>query len=47
MWTGRPGMARELAGRSRDLLPLLAGRQIPRELFDGDGVALVWSLAAR
>jgi uncharacterized protein (TIGR03083 family) len=41
------GQGAELAGRGRDLLPLLAGRQIPRELFDGDGVGLVWPLAAR
>lgn len=36
-----------LAGRGRDLLPLLAGRQISRELFDGDGVSRVWPVTAR
>jgi uncharacterized protein (TIGR03083 family) len=41
------GHGAQLNGRSRDLLPLLAGRQIPRELFHGDGIALVWPLAAR
>lgn len=37
----------ELAGRSRDLLPLLAGRLVPRELFHGPGVARAWTLADR
>jgi uncharacterized protein (TIGR03083 family) len=41
------GHGPELAGQSRDLLPLLAGRPIPRELFHGDGVAVVWPVAAR
>ena len=41
------GHGAELTGRSRDLIPLLAGRAVPRELFDGDGVARAWSLAAR
>ena len=41
------GEGAELAGRSRDLLPLLAGRLIPGELFTGDGVARAWSLADR
>jgi uncharacterized protein (TIGR03083 family) len=41
------GQGAQLAGRSRDLLPLLAGRHIPRELFDGDGVAHVWPVTAR
>jgi uncharacterized protein (TIGR03083 family) len=41
------GEGAELTGRSRDLLPLLAGRAVPRELFDGEGAARAWSLAAR
>src|ERR1700722_17313810 len=41
------GQGAQLAGRGRDLLPLLAGRQVPRELFDGEGVAVVWPVAAR
>ena len=41
------GQGPQLAGRSRDLLPLLAGRRIPRERFDGDGVARVWSVNTR
>jgi uncharacterized protein (TIGR03083 family) len=41
------GDGEELAGRSRDLLPLLAGRLVPRELFHGPDVARAWSLADR
>jgi uncharacterized protein (TIGR03083 family) len=41
------GDGEELAGLSRDLLPLLAGRLVPRELFHGPGVARAWSLADR
>ncbi len=41
------GQGAELTGCSRDLMPLLAGRAVPRELFDGEGVARAWSLAAR
>jgi uncharacterized protein (TIGR03083 family) len=41
------GAGAELAGRGRDLLPLLAGRRVPRELFTGDGVARAWSPADR
>jgi uncharacterized protein (TIGR03083 family) len=41
------GEGEELVGQSRDLLPLLAGRLIPSELFTGDGVARAWSLADR
>lgn len=41
------GDGEELAGRSRDLLPLLAGRLVPRELFRGAGAARAWSLADR
>ena len=37
----------ELRGRSRDLLPLLAGRKISRELFSGPGADLAWSLVTR
>ncbi|MGH3302483.1 MAG: maleylpyruvate isomerase family mycothiol-dependent enzyme [Streptosporangiaceae bacterium] len=41
------GQGAELTGRSRDLLPLLAGRAVPHEFFDGAGAARAWSLAAR
>lgn len=41
------GQGAELRGRSRDLVPLLAGRAVPHELFEGDGAARAWSLAAR
>ncbi len=41
------GEGAELAGRSRDLVPLLAGRSVPHELFRGHGAARAWSLAAR
>lgn len=41
------GDGEELAGRSRDLLPLLAGRLVPRENFYGPGVARAWTLAYR
>jgi uncharacterized protein (TIGR03083 family) len=41
------GHGAELAGRSRDLLPLLAGRAVPHELFEGAGAARAWSLADR
>ena len=41
------GDGEELAGRSRDLLPLLAGRLVPGELFRGPGVARAWTLADR
>jgi uncharacterized protein (TIGR03083 family) len=41
------GHGAQLSGRGRDLLPLLAGRRIPRELFDGDGVSTVWPVTAR
>jgi uncharacterized protein (TIGR03083 family) len=44
-WSAGDGA--RLAGRSRDLVPLLAGRQIPRELFDGDGAARVWPVTAQ
>jgi hypothetical protein len=39
------GQGAELRGRGRDLLPLLAGRQIPHELFSGAGADRAWSLA--
>jgi uncharacterized protein (TIGR03083 family) len=39
------GQGAELCGRSRDLLPLLAGRKISRELFSGPGADRAWSLA--
>jgi uncharacterized protein (TIGR03083 family) len=41
------GQGAELAGASRDLLPLLAGRSIPRDKFEGEGVARAWSRASR
>jgi uncharacterized protein (TIGR03083 family) len=41
------GAGAELAGRGRDLVPLLAGRRIPRERFDGAGVATIWPVAPR
>jgi|SRR5215469_2334443 len=41
------GEGAELTGRSRDLVPLLAGRAVPRTLFHGEGAARAWSLAAR
>jgi uncharacterized protein (TIGR03083 family) len=41
------GHGAELTGRTRDLLPLLAGRAVPRELFGGSGAAHAWSLADR
>jgi uncharacterized protein (TIGR03083 family) len=41
------GDGEEMAGRSRDLLPLLAGRLVPRELFHGPGAARAWTLADR
>lgn len=41
------GEGAELTGRSRDLVPLLAGRAVPRRIFDGEGAARAWSLAAR
>ena len=41
------GQGAELRGRSRDLLPLLAGRKISRELFSGPGADRAWSLATQ
>lgn len=41
------GKGAQLAGRSRDLMPLLAGRTVPHELFQGDGAARAWLLAAQ
>jgi uncharacterized protein (TIGR03083 family) len=41
------GDGEELAGRSRDLLPLLACRAVPGDLFQGPGAARAWSLADR
>ena len=41
------GQGAELRGRSRDLLPLLAGRKISRELFSGPGADRAWSLATK
>src|SRR5215469_15883948 len=38
------GEGTELTGRSRDLIPLLAGRAVPRDRFDGEGAARSWSL---
>jgi uncharacterized protein (TIGR03083 family) len=41
------GRGAELTGQSRDMLPLLAGRSVPHELFGGPGAARAWSLAVR
>jgi uncharacterized protein (TIGR03083 family) len=41
------GEGAELRGRSRDLLPLLAGRRISRDLFSGPGADRAWSLASQ
>lgn len=41
------GDGAELTGLGRDLVPLLAGRAVPREVFDGEGAARAFSLAAR
>lgn len=41
------GDGAQLAGRGRDLVPLLAMRRIPYELFDGDGVPRIWPLTVR
>ncbi|MGB6454018.1 MAG: maleylpyruvate isomerase family mycothiol-dependent enzyme [Streptosporangiaceae bacterium] len=41
------GSGADLAGASRDLLPLLAGRQIPHDRFRGAGAARAWSLASQ
>jgi uncharacterized protein (TIGR03083 family) len=40
------GEGAELTGKSRDLLPLLAGRAVPRERFDGAGATRAWAQAA-
>jgi uncharacterized protein (TIGR03083 family) len=44
-WSAGDGA--ELTGLATDLVPLLAGRTIPRELFGGAGATRAWSLAAR
>jgi uncharacterized protein (TIGR03083 family) len=41
------GEGARLSGHSRNLLPLLAGRRVPRDLFDGVDVTHVWPVAAR
>ena len=41
------GQGDELRGRGRDLLPLLAGRKIPHELFSGPGADRAWSMAGQ
>lgn len=41
------GKGAPLTGRCRDLMPLLAGRAVPRDLFAGAGATRAWSLAAR
>jgi uncharacterized protein (TIGR03083 family) len=41
------GQGAELRGRSRDLLPLLAGRKIGRELFSGPGADSAWTVATQ
>ncbi|HSR85603.1 MAG TPA: maleylpyruvate isomerase family mycothiol-dependent enzyme [Streptosporangiaceae bacterium] len=40
------GKGAELSGRGRDLVPLLAGRRIPRERFAGAGVSRFWPVTA-
>lgn len=40
------GAGAELCGRARDLVPLLAGRRIPRERFGGAGVSRAWPVMA-
>lgn len=40
------GQGAELAGRSRDLIPLLAGRAVPHQLFAGEGASRAWSLTS-
>ena len=40
------GEGAELFGRGRDLVPLLAGRRIPRERFAGAGVCRFWPVIA-
>jgi uncharacterized protein (TIGR03083 family) len=44
-WSAGDGAV--LVGRGRDLVPLLAMRQIPHELFDGDGVTRIWPVTAQ
>jgi uncharacterized protein (TIGR03083 family) len=44
-WSG--GAGAELSGRGRDIVPLLAGRRIPRERFDGVGAARAWPVSAQ
>jgi uncharacterized protein (TIGR03083 family) len=41
------GQGAELTGLSRDVLPLLARRAIPRDRFAGPGADRAWQLAAR
>jgi uncharacterized protein (TIGR03083 family) len=41
------GGGAQLTGASRDLVPLLAGRTVPHDLFHGDGADRAWMLAAR
>ena len=41
------GHGAELRGRSRDLLPLLAGRKISREQFSGPGADSAWTVATQ
>jgi uncharacterized protein (TIGR03083 family) len=43
-WSAGDGA--QLAGRGRDLVPLLAMRRIPHESFDGDGVTRIWPVTA-
>jgi uncharacterized protein (TIGR03083 family) len=40
------GTGAEFAGRGRDLVPLLAGRRIAHERFEGAGVSHVWPVTA-
>src|SRR5215472_4388590 len=41
------GAGAELAGSSRDLVPLLAGRQIPRDRFGGAGASRAWPVTSK
>jgi hypothetical protein len=44
-WSAGDGA--RLAGHSRDLLPLLAGRRVPPQRFDSEGVLDAWPAIAR
>jgi uncharacterized protein (TIGR03083 family) len=44
-WSSGDGA--ELVGQSRDLIPLLSGRAVAHERFDGEGASRAWSLSDR